>query len=205
MAERMVKTIKQQLSKNADPYEALLAYHSSPLECGYSPAELLMGRRLRTTVPITRAQLAPQQVSHRQIAARESHIKSRQAVNFNTRHRAADHPLSTGDHVFVPDKQVSGTISEKLSDRSYVVNTPAGTYRRNRSCINREPEESLSAGDTSPPATPLQLLPQPSAPELPLPWQPESITQPPQLPVSNPEARTTRSGRTVKTPVRFHY
>ena len=42
-AERAVRTIKDLLNKNDDPYLAILAYRSTPLENGYSPAELLMG------------------------------------------------------------------------------------------------------------------------------------------------------------------
>ena len=47
------------LTKNEDPYIGLLAYKSSLLENGYSPAELLMGRKLRTTVPVATNQLKP--------------------------------------------------------------------------------------------------------------------------------------------------
>ena len=36
-----------------DPDKLLMAYRTTPLENGYSPAELLMGRKVRTTVPIT--------------------------------------------------------------------------------------------------------------------------------------------------------
>jgi len=43
-AERAVCTIKNLLSKSEDPYAALLAYKSTPIECGYSPTELLMNR-----------------------------------------------------------------------------------------------------------------------------------------------------------------
>ena len=41
-AERAVKTVKQLLVKNQDPYMAMLVYRATPLENGYSPAEMLM-------------------------------------------------------------------------------------------------------------------------------------------------------------------
>ena len=43
-AERAVGTIKNLLKKEGDPYLALLAYRSTPLEIGYSPSQLLMNR-----------------------------------------------------------------------------------------------------------------------------------------------------------------
>ena len=52
LAERMVRTVKSLLCKSSDPYSALLAYRSTPLPwCGYSPAELLMGRKIRSKIP----------------------------------------------------------------------------------------------------------------------------------------------------------
>lgn len=48
-AERAVRTVKRLLKKNQDPQRALLAYRSTPLSQGFSPAELLMGRRIRST------------------------------------------------------------------------------------------------------------------------------------------------------------
>ena len=54
-AEKGVHILKQLLKKAADsdsdPYLALLSYRATPLECGLSPAELLMNRKLRTTLP----------------------------------------------------------------------------------------------------------------------------------------------------------
>ncbi len=58
-AERAVRTVKQMLKKNQDPQRDLLAYRSTPLSQGISPAELLMGRRIRSTVPATPKSLAP--------------------------------------------------------------------------------------------------------------------------------------------------
>ena len=58
-AERMVQTTKNLLTKSDDPYEALLAYRATPLENGFSPAELCVRRRLRTTLPTTPSKLTP--------------------------------------------------------------------------------------------------------------------------------------------------
>ena len=58
--ERAVQTAKAILKKGKDQAEALLAYRSTPLACGYSPAQLLMGRNIRSTVPTFPAHLKPQ-------------------------------------------------------------------------------------------------------------------------------------------------
>lgn len=58
--ERMVQTIKQMLKKSPDPHIAVLSYRATPHPwCGYSPAELCMGRRIRTAVPQSNAMLIP--------------------------------------------------------------------------------------------------------------------------------------------------
>ncbi|KAF7642853.1 hypothetical protein LDENG_00249640 [Lucifuga dentata] len=62
LAERGVQTVKSMLKKihanDGDPYLALLNLRNTPLEdVGVSPAQLLMGRRLRTKIPATSKQL----------------------------------------------------------------------------------------------------------------------------------------------------
>ena len=60
-AERMVQIIKKLFRKSEDIYQGLLSYRSTPLPwCNLSPAELLMGHRLRTLLPSTDKQLIPQ-------------------------------------------------------------------------------------------------------------------------------------------------
>ncbi|XP_068597753.1 sialin-like [Brachionichthys hirsutus] len=58
-AERAVRTIKDLWKKDNDFTRALLAYRATPLEHGFSPAQLLMGRNLRTTLPQLTAKLDP--------------------------------------------------------------------------------------------------------------------------------------------------
>ena len=65
--ERAVKTIKGSLEKSEDQYESLVAYRSNPLNNGYSPAGLLLGRNLRTTFPVVPSSL-DQKWSHFQDA-----------------------------------------------------------------------------------------------------------------------------------------
>ena len=97
-AERAVKTVKSLLSKNEDPYLAMLCYRATPLENGFSPAELLMGRKIHTTVPLLPKLLNPKHPNKFQLRKKEKHIRERQRRNFNSRHRAKDlQPLEKGE------------------------------------------------------------------------------------------------------------
>lgn len=61
LVECTVKMVKALLSNAPDPYIALLSYRTTPLQwCHCSPAELLMGRRVRTDIPAPTSQLVPQ-------------------------------------------------------------------------------------------------------------------------------------------------
>ena len=128
-----VQTAKNLIRKNPhDLNAALLAYRSTPLVNGYSPSQLLFGRQLRTRFPS-----APTPVAWPDFEIlRKKEEQSRQQAksNFNRRHRARPLPtLHPEQPVYVPDMDVSGTVTEQLSDRSYVVTTEQGrTLRRNR-------------------------------------------------------------------------
>ena len=109
-----------------------MAYRSTPLENGYSPFELLMGRKLRTIIPLINEQLLPSIPPKFLIKGKEVMIRERQQKNFNKHHRASPlELLKSGDLVYIPDNERQGTIIEESSTRSYTVQTPEGTYRRN--------------------------------------------------------------------------
>nr|XP_054590599.1 uncharacterized protein K02A2.6-like [Nothobranchius furzeri] len=92
-AERVVRTVKQLLSKSPDPQRALLAYRAMPLAHGLSPAQLLMGRRIRSTVPTTAQALNPAWPNLGAFRKRDKELKERQKNLFDRRHKAKDLPV----------------------------------------------------------------------------------------------------------------
>jgi len=161
-AERAVKTVKELLKKNDDPYLAILAYRSTPLENGYSPAELLMGRRLRTTVPTINQQLIPQLPEASKLH-KEKNLRQRQKKNFDRRFRTRElKPLEKGDKVWITDSNTKGTVVENNQPRSYVVVTDGGTYQRNRRHLVQLPGDGAES-NLPQPTEPAGVSPGPSS------------------------------------------
>ena len=139
-AERAVRTIKNLLKKGDDPYKALLTYRTTPLQQGYSPSQLLMGRVLRTTVPTTRAQRKPRIPDLSLVKTKDQQIKRRQKKDFDSHHGARElPPLQPGDHVWVQGRESEAEVEGEVAPRSYQVVTGDGTFRRNRRNLIRLP------------------------------------------------------------------
>ena len=131
-AERAVKTVKAMLKKSDDPYLAMLIYRSTPLQNGFSPAELLMNRRLRTNLPITEAQLKPKVPDFTAVKAKEEEQNRKQKKVFDFRHATRElDPLLPGEEVWVQDHNAPGKVVEPIAPRSYHVSIPTGLIRRN--------------------------------------------------------------------------
>ena len=91
-AERMVKSVKALLNKASDPHLALMVYRSTPLANGFSPTEILMGRRIRTTIPLPDASLTPQTPNFSVIREKEKQARNQQKKIHDQRHRAQEFP-----------------------------------------------------------------------------------------------------------------
>ena len=85
-----MKTIKGLLKKSEDQYETLLAYRATPLSNGYSPAEILKGRKLRTIVPVVPSSLDPQWSHFQDARKAQCENKHRQKKEFDKRRRVVD-------------------------------------------------------------------------------------------------------------------
>ena len=137
-AERAVQTAKRLIKTNADLQGALLSYRATPLANGYSPAQLLYGRQLRTTLPAV--QHPPAWPDLESLRAKENAAKEHMARQYNDRHRARPLPvLPPGTLVFVPDLDKQGKVVRQVSDRSYMVQTHSAVVRRNRRQIRPLP------------------------------------------------------------------
>ena len=143
MAERTVQTVKTLLQKNSedDLYLALLSYRSTPNESGYSPAELCMGRRLRTRLQAISTIFHPTWISHDNYREHFNKYKKSMEDNFNHSHRAQDAPtLPQGTCVYIPDKNTEGVVKEQLTPRSYLVQAGSQTYWRNVTLLRPIPD-----------------------------------------------------------------
>ena len=102
-ADRAVQTAKRHLNSGDDPALSLLSYKTTAMPwCGYSPAELLMGRRLRTQVPQLSKQFIPNWSHLESLKAQHERYKNKQKYNYDERHRSHERAdLSDGSEVSV--------------------------------------------------------------------------------------------------------
>lgn len=153
-AERAVQVAKRILRQD-DPHLALMCYRATPhSSTGVSPAELLMGRKIRTTLPILKKNLQPKWPNRLLVRERDALSKRQQAFYFNRRHGVRDLPeLQPGDAVLMKldgEKSWKGPVqvrTQESAPRSFVVEAPKGEgeMRRNRRHLQKVPAECLNA------------------------------------------------------------
>lgn len=142
LAESGVKLMKNILKKNEDPHLGLLAYRNTPLECGASPAQLLMGRNLRETLPVTNIYLQPKLPNHEGVKEHMKREKVKQAAQYNRAHRAKPlQEIKEGARVWIVNESKEGTTIKQCEEpRSYWVQAGEEVIRRNRRHLQPLPE-----------------------------------------------------------------
>ena len=134
-SERSVKTLKEMLEKSDDPFKALLSYRNTPLDgVNLSPAQMLMGRRLRTFIPVTEEMLKPKLYEPEEVLPTLKERQRKQKVHVDRIAKELP-PLKEGEIVRLKEgrKWKPARVTHILpSPRSCQVETEKGVYRRNR-------------------------------------------------------------------------
>ena len=136
-AEKGVQIVKRLLKKaahsNTDPYLALMSYRAAPLESGKSPAELLLGRKIRTRLPSHNTHTP----GHRdEVWAEKARRLQQKQKTCHDRTATALVPLQEKDVVRMEgpgswDRRA--IVLQQVAPRSYNVMTETGdVFRRNR-------------------------------------------------------------------------
>jgi transposase InsO family protein/predicted aspartyl protease len=216
-AEAAVKIAKRILQKSRDPNLGLLSYRSAKLECGFSPAELLMGRNIRTTLPSTKPQLIPRWPHIVEFRKKRQREIEKQQENYNKRHRVrSPSPLGLNDKVWITNVKSYGTIVNSGPEpRTYTIVSQNNVYRRNRS--------QLIKINTAPPITDMDIFDYSSQKiQSPITFTHENVDTPSTSPESEEEEDmgtqsevstnvhghaeyTTRSGRISRPPQKLCY
>ncbi|ELU06301.1 hypothetical protein CAPTEDRAFT_200763 [Capitella teleta] len=121
---------------------------SAQLLNGKSPAELLVGRRLNTVIPVLPKTLQPRAVDQDAVRKKETAAKQKQSTSFNQRHRAKEQPrIEIGTEVFIRDRNQYGLVTQHSHNpRSVFVEEDGGTIlRRNRSALVPTPPQQTEA------------------------------------------------------------
>lgn len=220
MVERSIGTMKNLLFKvltsGGDPNLAVLEYNNTPKYKLPSPAEMLMGRSLRTLVPKKTSLLKPKFPTKNTVhQLHENQRKQKQyydATTTNLKHLNVQDPiyLQVGHRNWTP-----GTVIQKHSPRSYIVKSSDGAiYRRNRIHLRSRKETADAPRNENPihiPNSPQVNISRPQPPDnLSITSNPDtSVSDGPNstpmvLNVPTPEIpKIERPKRTIKPPVRF--
>ncbi|CAB3981196.1 Tripartite motif-containing 29 [Paramuricea clavata] len=127
-AERAVQTVKGLLTKAKDPYKALMNYQNTPLEeINQSQAQLMMGRRLKTSLPTAAPFLKSRASDEVQRIMKKQKEKQKQYYDKRTGKELP--PLQPGETA----KVIHAKVTHKhQSPRSYVIESEQRQkYRRN--------------------------------------------------------------------------
>lgn len=214
-AERAVQTAKHIL-KQPDPHLALMCYRATPSTAtGVSPAKIMTGRHIRTTLPMLENKLQSEPVNKQSILQKDMQTKSSYKF-FHDRHYSAQPlpELLPGQDVKVKlDGEKTWKTSAKVlskceEPRSYLVKMDNGTVsRRNRRHLQlvpdpTEPQEPPQGGSpVKPPSSPLIVIP--TEQNVLDTGQSDKSLKQPQHSTPRKVVQVTSRGRVIRVPQRY--
>lgn len=142
LVEKSVQMVKRLMSKARDSetdfYHSLLVYCTTPLECGVS-AQLLMGRRLRSNLPIHNELLKPKEGNSVKGFKEQQKAKQKFYYDRGTKNLPE---LQAGDQMRFKDKTniwiQKAKVLSKVQPRSYIIQTEEGAFpRRNHRIFSK--------------------------------------------------------------------
>ena len=181
-----------------------MVYRDTPIQAtGASPSQLMMGRHLRTTLPVPSSTLEPHWPDRDTILERDKQYKFRASKYYDKQQGAKPLPkLQPGEPVLIKTDDQKGwkekgiVKAEADTPRSYQIETKSGVCRRNRRHLRLLPPVSNQEK--------LQVQPPEQPPEQPpvKPLQPQVLAE-----TESPEPIQVlrRSGRVSKKPERLTY
>ncbi|CAC5400328.1 unnamed protein product [Mytilus coruscus] len=150
--ERFVQSVKKMLSKSKqdgkDPYIVMLKYRNTPLENLDSPAQLLLNRRLRTTIPTIKNRLTPKcgNLKNTQRKMKQQKMNQKQYYDKSSKPLPELQPNDTIRFQHNPKgKWDQGTVvRNNNTPNSYVIETPEGQiFKRNRKHLLKTKEDKI--------------------------------------------------------------
>ena len=227
-AEAAVNDAKSVLKRSPDIYLALLNIRNTPPRGhSFSPAQRLMGRRTRSTIPLSEQLLRPEIADPPTVSSEINRRKIASKAQYDKHAQPPLMPLPLGSYVYAKPRPsqrgnpwIYGQIINSTAPRSYSIDMGNSVLRRNRAQLRPAAPPKRTA--MHPPPLPLMQPSVPAPPECP-PAQPQpaippqldrpTSPPPPQLhpqgqQISDPppvhdHQQITRSGRIVRPPQRF--
>uniref|UniRef100_A0A3B5LDA3 Integrase catalytic domain-containing protein n=1 Tax=Xiphophorus couchianus TaxID=32473 RepID=A0A3B5LDA3_9TELE len=163
-AERAVQTAKNIL-KQPDPHLALMCYRATPSSAtGVSPALLMIGREIRTTLPMLENKLQAAPVDKELVQQKDNQTKSGYRFFHDRHHSAQSLPtLHPGQNVRIKLDGEKGwktpakIIANCKEPRSYMVETENGAVlRRNRRHLQAVPQPTDRPDQLQSPDSPVK-------------------------------------------------
>ena len=214
LVERGVQTVKNLLKKSKDPYKSLMNYRDTTIESvGLSPAQMFLGRRLKTALPVTTPLLKPQKYDSSVVQNKRGKAQNKQKQYFDQHSGKSLSKLKPGDQVVMKRDHTetwepATVVTQHESPRSYVVQQNNGhKFRRNRKHLRPTAAKFTSFKTIEDFDHHLELTSSVKTPQTEHSVDPPSREPRHSVSVSPPNSMntptTTRSGRTVKLPTKF--